>query len=187
VDSAKVKTFMELAGQSLPSKFSAPSESIRKLGSQLLLTELLEYIIKGLNVTPVINGVRITKSEEVSFEANGEVDLEESLDGLADVAYTMFWNALALGAPLEEAFELVCENNLEKFVKLDSSHFKAGLLPAAQWDCERGVVWPSEVETVTAVQVSAGLFAVGKDGRGKVRKPSTYTPVDLAPLLPRTS
>lgn len=183
MDSAKVKTFMELAGQSLPSGFSAPSEAIRKLGSQLLLTELLEYIIKGLKMTPVINGVQVTKSEEVSFVANGDVDLTESLDGLADVAYTMFWNALALGAPLEEAFELVCGNNLEKFVRLDATRFKVGALPRAQWDCGCGVTWPAEVETVTAVQVSAGLFAVGKDGRGKVRKPSTYQSVDLSALV----
>lgn len=183
MDSKSVEIFMRLAGQKLPSSFAAPDAGIRKLGAQLLLTELLEYIIHGLGVTPVINGTKVTKSEEVSFEVTEAVDLTECLDGLADVAYTMYWNALALGAPLEKAFELVCANNLEKFVKLDRGAFSEGELARDRWECGRGITWPPEVVSVTAIQVGDGLFAVGKDGRGKVRKPSSYAPVDLTPLM----
>lgn len=184
MDGKSVELFMRLAGQSLPESFVVPDDGVRKLGAQLLLTELLEYIIHGLGVTPTINGTRVTKSEDVSFEVTGKVDLTESLDGLADVAYTMFWNAISLGAPLEEAFELVCENNLQKFVKLDRAHFAPGPIPNDRWDCGSGVNWPAEVQTVTAILVDQQLFAVGKDSRGKVRKPSSYKAVDLGRLVP---
>jgi len=183
IDGRSVAMFMQLAGLKLPQNFSVPDENIRKLGAQLLLTELLEYIIHGLGVTPIINGTRVSKSEDVSFEIHGDVNLTECLDGLADVGYTMFWNAKVLGAPLEEAYRLVCENNLQKFVELDGAQFLAGPIARERWGCNQGVEWPSEVSCVTAVAVEQELFAVGKDERGKVRKPSSYRPVDLAKLV----
>ncbi len=183
MEGKSIELFMRLAGQNLPGSFVVPDEGVRKLGAQLLLTELLEYIIHGLGVTPTINGTRVTKSEDVSFEVSDEVDLTESLDGLADIAYTMYWNAIALGAPLEEAFTLVCENNLQKFVKLDRANFSPGPLVNELWGCGEGITWPAEVMTVTAILIGEELFAVGKDGRGKVRKPSSYKAVDLSRLV----
>lgn len=183
MDGKSVEVFMRLAGQQLSRDFSVPGEGIRKLGSQLLLTELLEYIIHGLGVTPVINGTRVTKSEDVQFEITADVDRLEALDGLADIAYTLYWNALALGAPLEEAFKLVCKNNLEKFVKVDSAAFATGELLRERWGCDADVLWPAEVVTVTVVNVDGALYAVGKDSRGKVRKPSTYAAVDLSGII----
>ena len=178
-----VARFMRASGRELPNSFHPADEATRKLGAQLLLSELLEYIIKGLGLTPVINGQRVTDSEGLAFEVRTGVDARESLDGLADVAYTMYWNAHALGLPLEEAFSLVCQNNLEKFVKLDRAAFTPGTLPRERWDCGLGVIWPSEVTHVSAVAVEHELYAVGRDKTGKVRKPSTYRSVDLSPLL----
>ena len=105
------------------------------------------------------------------------------LDGLADVAYTMFWNALAFGLPLEEAFELVCDNNLEKFVRLSAWSSGEGTLPEDQWDCGCGAQWPEEVVRVEALRIKDDYFAVGKDKNGKVRKPSHYRSVELEELL----
>jgi hypothetical protein len=105
------------------------------------------------------------------------------IDGLADVAYTMFWNSCAFGVPLEEAFALVCDNNLEKFVKLVGWSKGEGELARDDWHCGLEVAWPSEVATVSVLKIGADFFAVGKDARGKVRKPSTYRPVDLSRFL----
>jgi hypothetical protein len=37
--------------------------------------------------------------------------------------------------------------------------------------------------TSEVVRVGADFYAVGKDTRGKVRKPSSYRPVDLSQLV----
>jgi hypothetical protein len=105
------------------------------------------------------------------------------IDGLADVAYTMYWNACAFGVPLEEAFELVCDNNLEKFVRLSDWSSPPRILEQSEWCCGANVRWPAEVTTVEVLQIDEAFFAVGKDSRGKVRKPSTYKSVDLSSLV----
>ncbi|MDZ4786006.1 MAG: hypothetical protein SGJ02_08015 [bacterium] len=181
--SDKVKIFMQLAGQEVATDLNDGDPGKRVLGAQLLLSEVLEYIIKGLGVTPTIAGQRITDPEAIKYETHAEnPDKIEVIDGLADVAYTMYWNALCFGVPLEEAFELVSDNNLEKFVKLGSG-FKEGLLDPSKWDCGKGIKWPTEVQTVDVVKVGSDLYAVGKDARKKVRKPSSYKSVELEILI----
>jgi hypothetical protein len=179
----KIVKFMSLAGQEVAERFTARSEAERKLGAQLLLSEVLEYVIHGLGVIPEVNGVRITKPDEVLYHAEEAPDQEEMLDGLSDVAYTMYWNQAAFGLPLEHAFELVSDNNLEKFVQLGAWAKGKTELPKDEWHCNCDVAWPAEVARVQVVQYGSELFAVGKDARGKVRKPSTYKPVDLGGLL----
>ncbi len=178
----KVETFMQLAGQTLPTDIDSGSEATRKLGAQLLLSEVLEYVIKGLGVIPEIHGKPLTDPEAVHYTHGKTPQPVEMLDGLADVAYTMYWNALAFGMPLEEGYDLVCDNNLEKFVRLDDE-CAVGVLPALEWHCGRDIRWPAEVTTVQVVDVKGARYAVGKDARGKVRKPSSYSPVDLSELV----
>ena len=180
----KIKSFMQLAGQPTAERLHTSNETQRKLAAQLLLSETLEYVIHGLGVTPEFNGTKITAPNDVEYSLSETApDPKEMVDGLADVAYTMYWNALALGIPLEEAFELVCDNNLEKFVRLDKQQFKAGKLEAEQWHCDKNSTWPKEVRSVEALQIQGEMFAVGKDASGKVRKPSSYESVDLSGLL----
>ena len=187
MDGEKIRRFMELAGQYRAKDFETGDEARRKLGAQLLLSETLEYVIKGLGIHPVVDGTPITEWDSLDFESNGKSpDQVEMLDGLADVAYTMYWNAVAFGIPLEEGFELVCDNNLEKFVRLDNWSGPMGPLDKSLWDCERGVTWPKEVVDVRTLRVDGIVYAVGHDERGKVRKPSTYTSVDLEPLVGNT-
>lgn len=184
MDDRKVRTFIALAGNTLPESFTVDSEEDRKLGAQLLLSEVLEYVIRGLGVVPSINGVPIDQPNELTYEASGdEVDKKEMLDGLADVAYTMFWNSARFGIPLAEAYELVCDNNLEKFVLLSGWERGPGPLERSEWDCGAGVEWPERVVQVEVVEHAGGFYAVGKDASGKVRKPSHYSSVDLSPLL----
>jgi len=179
----KIKKFMTLAGQTLPESFVTGTDSQRQLGAQLLLSEVLEYVIKGLGVTPIVNGAPITDPNGLEYQKSEvTADKMEMLDGLADVAYTMYWNACAFNIPLEEGFEVVCDNNLEKFVKLDNGIDNSTNLNKEQWDCGKDISWPNEVESVEVVKVGKEQFAVGKDKTGKVRKPSSYRSVDLSEL-----
>ncbi|MDC0357493.1 hypothetical protein OAO01_01660 [Oligoflexia bacterium] len=180
----KVETFMTLAGQPVGKALHTGTPEQRKLGAQLLLSEVLEYVIVGLGIHPEVNGVKITDPEDVQYILSGkEPDKLEMLDGLADVAYTMYWNANAFGLQLEEAYELVCDNNLDKFVQLDNWQTGECALQPSEWGCNQDVTWPDEVVKVETVKVNGSYFAVGKDGRGKVRKPSSFTPVDLSELV----
>lgn len=174
---------MKLAGQAVPQAIDARDEKTRVLGAQLLLSEVLEYVIRGLGVIPEVNGVRIEQPDALTYRAEGPVDKKEMLDGLADVAYTMYWNEGAFGLPLEQAFELVSDNNLEKFVLLEGWTAGEGALAPERWSCDRGVSWPVEVASVTVICVDDLFYAVGKDKNGKVRKPGSYRSVDLSPLL----
>lgn len=179
----KIAQFMELAGQSLGIDPTKASPEVRKLGAQLLLSETLEYVIKGLGVIPEVDGTPIRDANGLTYRPEKAPDKLEMLDGLSDVAYTMYWNAVAFGMRLDEAFEAVCDNNLEKFVRLNEQFTEPRPLEREEWDCLAGVKWPPEVVSVEVVRVGDRHFAVGKDEYGKVRKPSSYAPVDLKPLL----
>jgi hypothetical protein len=183
MDNDKVKKFMELGGQPTSERFIEGDKKTRILGAQLLLSEVLEYVVRGLGVVPSVGGVPINAPDGLTYEAAGTPDQEEMLDGLADVAYTMFWNQIAFGIPLREAFDVVCDNNLEKFVLLDGWREGERELQPHEWHCGRGVSWSEEVVKVQVVRVAGEFYAVGKNAAGKVRKPSTYKQVDLSGVL----
>lgn len=188
MDNAKVSLFMELGGQAQSKKLIEGSEDLRVLGAQLLLSEVLEYVIKGLGLTPEIDGQKVTDPNNLQFSPSKQPgDKIEMIDGLADVAYTMYWNALAFGIPLEEAFSLVCDNNLEKFTKLDSWTAGAGKVEPDNWGLGQGIEWPEEVSEVVVIKAKGNNYAVGKDKHGKVRKPKHYRSVNLEPLLQANS
>lgn len=183
MNSDKIKTFMTLAGQTTTENYRIGSEKERELGAKLLLSEVLEYVIKGLGVIPSVNGVEITQPDNLDYKAKtAEPNQVEMIDGLADVAYTMYWNAVAFGVPLEEAFELVCDNNLEKFVGLQTNEHTTQSLDKEDWHLNKNISWPIEVTKVEIVKVNEKFYAVGKDASGKVRKPSSYKSVDLSAL-----
>jgi len=183
MNDAKIKLFMDLAGQKYSGKFDASDENKRKLGAQLLLSEVLEYVIKGLGVKPVFNGTEITDANGLEYLSGSEPDKVEMLDGLADVAYTMYWNSVAFSAPLEQAFDIVCDNNLEKFVRLDNWQGREGAVDPENWHLKCETSWPQEVASVEVIQVQGTFYGVGKDKTGKVRKPSQYQSVNLEPLV----
>lgn len=180
-----VKLFMQLGSQKISSKLSGMDDTSRILGAKLLLSEALEYVIKGLGVIPSVNGQQITCGDSLTYEVGRkEVDLVEMLDGLADVQFTAFWNKQRFGIPLEEAFEAVCKNNLDKFVPLpNDGSFKVGRLDKSKWDLGKGIKWGSDVVTVSCVEVEGRLFGVGQDEHGKTRKPSSFKPLDLTDVV----
>jgi hypothetical protein len=155
----------------------------RELGARLLLSEVLEYVISGLGVIPEVKGVKITEPDAVKYRADRPADTIEMLDGLADTAYTMYWNSISFGLPLEEAFDLVCHNNLEKFVLLTNWQGGERELTPEEWGCGQNITWPREVVKVQVVKVGSDYYGVGKDDGGKVRKPSSYQSVRLEALL----
>ena len=180
----KIKAFMQLAGQAISDEFKTADKKTRELGAQLLLSETLEYVIKGLQVTPEFEGKKITDANALAYVAEEkEADKLEMLDGIADVAYTMYWNMHAFGIPLEEGFDKVCDNNLEKFVRLENWEQGECELQEDAWHVGKDITWPPEVKTVVVQKVGDAFFAVGKDETGKVRKPSSYASVDLSGLL----
>ena len=186
--SDKIQQFMEIADQSYASRFSTGSDEERALGAQLLLSEVLEYVVHGLGVVPLVDGHPVLKPNDIEYRTEydgkkGEPDKKEMVDGLADVAYTMFWNKVKFGVPLEEAFELVCDNNLSKFVELPDWKDGAGPVDREGWGLGKEVRWPESVVAVEIVKIKESFFAVGKDSSGKVRKPSTYESVDLGHLV----
>jgi hypothetical protein len=194
MDEKKVKTFMTLAGQPVSSKLTSANESVRSLGARLLLSETLEYVINGLGVQVSVGDVVIEDPNGLSYaskpssgHAEEQVSTKEMLDGLCDVAYTMYWNALAFGLPLEEGFELVCDNNLEKFVALQDWSKGECLLTPSEWHCEQDIKWPESVALVQVIAFENQFFAVGKDKGGKVCKPSHYRSVCLDELLERAA
>lgn len=182
----KIKTFMTLAGQKTATIYREGSQQERELGAKLLLSEVLEYVIKGLGVIPSFNGTQITAPDGLEYKATtNQPDEIEMIDGLADVAYTMYWNALAFGVPLEEGFDLVCDNNLEKFINLqnqNNSNFTHGSLDKEKWHLDQNVSWPEDVTKVEIIKIEETHYAVGKDASGKVKKPSSYSSVDLSVL-----
>lgn len=180
----KVSKFLQLAGEKLAASPAEANDELRALGAQLLLSETLEYVIKGLGVEVKVGDTLITDPNGLDYSVNGKaVDDKEMLDGLADVAYTMYWNKYAFNQKLEEAHELVCDNNLEKFVKIDNWSDDERELESTEWDLGQSVSWPDEVTSVRVVKVDNEFYGVGKDKTGKVRKPSTYRSVDLGALL----
>ncbi len=180
MEDRKIKLFMELAGQKYADNFQTGDADKRKLGAQLLLSEVLEYVIKGLGVTPVVNGTAIEDPNNLEYQTSDtEPSKLEMVDGLADVAYTMYWNSVAFGVPLEEAFDLVCDNNLEKFVKLNNWSEGSGSVSEEKWHLNSNTSWPPEVEKVEVIKIQDNFYGVGKDKSGKVRKPSHYKSVEL--------
>ena len=179
----KIRLFLDLAGQSYSDKFDVGDPKKRELGAQLLLSEVLEYVIKGLGVKPSFEGIEIQDPNNLKYEAKSEPNKLEMLDGLADVAYTMYWNSVAFGQPLEEAFDMVCDNNLEKFIKLENWNGETGTQTTENWDLKCKTTWPKEVTDVSVIKIEGEFYGVGTDQTGKVRKPSHYKSVNLQPLV----
>lgn len=188
MNSDKVRAFIELAGTNVRQSMSELTPSERRLGAQLLLSEVLEYVVDGLGVTPYIGDTPIDQPNGLRYEIHSaQCDKVAMIDGLADTAYTMYWNALVFGVPLEQAFEIVCDNNLQKFVHLPNWTEGPRALDQARWELDRGVRWPNEVVEVCVIELQREYYAVGRDQSGKVRKPSTYQPVNLSELAERHS
>lgn len=71
----------------------------------------------------------------------------------------------AMGMNVQEGIKLVCDNNLEKYIKGDDESFD----------------WPTEGKCTFNKEYN--VFVI-RNAAGKIMKPSTYKKVDLSHLVP---
>lgn len=112
---ARIAEFMTKAGQDTPATPTIPSEEIRILRAKLILEEALETV-RGLGVgVQVEESVALAKDSDLQFFIDGEVDLEEVVDGCADISVVTIGTLLAFGVDDEPVLEEVDQANLRKF------------------------------------------------------------------------
>ena len=116
-----VAAFMRLSGQTILSNPGRPSDDVLRLRARLHLEETLE-LIKGLGITVCVpvpgtdTLVEIDKDTEFSLEVNGDFDLDEITDGIADSSVISTGTALSCGMIVGETLQREVDmNNLYKF------------------------------------------------------------------------
>lgn len=114
-----VKDFMQEAGQDCPEKPTVPPFKDRTLRVKLTLEELLEFAKgSGVNVCLDLGGNTYSLEdwkEHLVFEDTKEVDLQEVVDGIADISYVNYGAALTWGIDMEPIEKIVQEANMAKF------------------------------------------------------------------------
>ena len=119
-EQSNVKEFMQAAGQLCPDKPMIPDYKMRSLRIRLLLEEVFELaeasaVSIGLD-RPVQPYERL-KFEDLKFvNGDGEPDLCEMIDALADIDYVNLGAAVAYGVDLSPFQEEVQRSNMSKFI-----------------------------------------------------------------------
>ncbi len=144
----QVREFMRFFGQDTPKKPTNISAATAKLRAQLILEEAIETITKGLGLAIYLVGrdgreVGIhednlgywfgDKGLPIEFEKVKEVNLKETVDGLADLAYVGdFGTAVAVGVDLEPIQDIVHASNMTKAWKFEDLEEAKRLYPTAK-------------------------------------------------------
>lgn len=100
-----VAAFMDKAGQKRNTTPSIPRKERRILHAKLILEECLETI--------AAMGLQMKSGGEL--EAVGEMDLEETYDGLVDLQYVLYGAANSFGLDMELGHKEVHKANMNKF------------------------------------------------------------------------
>lgn len=119
INQKRVKDFMVAAKQSIPDGPFEPDENTRYLRVKLLLEEVSEHI-KGLGfnlykVDPDTGAESFVDLEFLTPKNELPFDLEEVVDGIADVKVIVDGTALACGVDMEPIDEAVYDSNMAKF------------------------------------------------------------------------
>lgn len=112
--------------------------------------------------------------KELEDALNAE-DWEEVLDAVVDMAYFQTQDVIELeyaGFDVVKAKELVCINNASKY----SSSY--------DYICNQFQKIDDPYLSICSQRVGDTWFHCLKDGRGKVKKPADFVPVDLSECLP---
>lgn len=111
-----VKTWMTAVGQSTPTSPSVPDNLTRSLRISLLLEEVLELAeASGVEVSFKEDGTKIN-IDDFNYNINGEVNLVEVADALADIDYVCAGAACSYGLDMEPFQNEVCRSNDSKLI-----------------------------------------------------------------------
>jgi predicted HAD superfamily Cof-like phosphohydrolase len=110
---ARVEAFMRRAGQAVPGSPGLPGEEVRALRARLILEEAFETV-EALGVTAYWHGCPVYYSN-LNLSANLVPDLDEIVDGCADLSVVAMGTLSACGVKDDGVLRLVDENNLAKF------------------------------------------------------------------------
>ncbi len=116
---ARVREFMQKAGQDTPDTPTIPDEATRVLRAKLILEEALETVRAlgvGVHVTTA-DGTEVDFShvDHLDFVARGAVDLPGVVDGCADISVVTIGTLIAFGIDDAPVLEEVDAANLRKF------------------------------------------------------------------------
>ncbi|MCB0720247.1 MAG: hypothetical protein KDD65_17500 [Bacteroidetes bacterium] len=115
----RVREFMQKAGQETPSAVTIPDADTRVLRAKLILEEALETVT-ALGVTVRLSDGSdgtLGRGSVLDFEATDEPDLEEIVDGCADISVVTVGTLIAFGVDDEPILEEVDRANLRKFAE----------------------------------------------------------------------
>ena len=110
---------MQKAGQETPSAVTIPDADTRVLRAKLILEEALETVT-ALGVTVRLSDGSdgtLGRGSVLDFEATDEPDLEEIVDGCADISVVTVGTLIAFGVDDEPILEEVDRANLRKFAE----------------------------------------------------------------------
>lgn len=110
----RIKEFMQKAGQATPEGAIKPDAETRILRAKLILEEALETV-EALGVTVQVGGDRPLEEDALSYAADGTWDLQEVVDGCADISVVTIGTLIAIGVDDEPVLEEVDASNLRKF------------------------------------------------------------------------
>ncbi len=107
---------MQKAGQDTPTSVTIPDDATRILRAKLILEEALETVTAlGVTATVLNEDRKLKRESELSFEITDEADLEEIVDGCADISVVTMGTLIAFGVDDEPVLEEVDKANLRKF------------------------------------------------------------------------
>jgi predicted HAD superfamily Cof-like phosphohydrolase len=108
----KVKEFMQGVGQDVNTIPTQVSKEAAILRVKLLVEEVLE-LAEASGVTITLNG-QVVADKDLEYAQEGDQDLVEVADALADIEYVMHGASLTYGLPAQEVFDEVHRNNMLK-------------------------------------------------------------------------
>jgi predicted HAD superfamily Cof-like phosphohydrolase len=111
-----VSNFMKAVGQSCPESPTTPDNLTRVLRISLLIEEVLELAeASGVKVCLFNDDIPLSVND-FNYNIEGEVDLVEVADALADINYVSAGAACSYGLDLEPFEDEVCRSNNSKIV-----------------------------------------------------------------------
>lgn len=172
-----VKNWMQKAGIEVPTSPAIPSFEDRTLCAKLLLEETMETINKGLGLLIIAPdsccsyALKVGDLEFLAYHQNhhgataaDDPSLVETADGLGDTKYVCNYIANKHGIDLEPVEAEVCRSNDSKF----------------QWTRQE---LEEAAEKGWRIVTLDGGETVVRDQTGKIRKPPSYSPANIAPIL----